>query len=49
MGKYVVTYTDSREGELRKTEVEAEDTGEALEIAMEEDYYFGKLIEIEED
>ncbi len=35
-------------GDLRRTEVIAEDEGEALDIAMDEDYYFGKLIDIQD-
>jgi len=44
---YEVSYTDSREGDLRRVEVIACDEGAALEEALE-DYYFGKLIGIDE-
>lgn len=44
---YTISYTDSREGDLRRAEVVACDEGEALEEAME-DYYFGKLVDIDE-
>ena len=49
MSKYLydISYTDSREGDLRRVEIIAEDEGDALDEAME-DYYFGKLIDIDE-
>lgn len=48
MNAYVITYTDNRVGDLRITEVQAEDESGALDEAME-DYYFGKLIELVRD
>lgn len=42
---YTVEYRDSRMGDLRETEVLAEDEGEALDIAQE-DYYYGSLLSI---
>ena len=49
MSKYLyeVSYTDSREGDLRRVEIIASDEGEALDEAME-DYYFGKLVDLDE-
>ena len=49
MKHYEVLYLDNKDGTtLMTADVDAEDEGEALDIAMEEDYYFGKLIEINE-
>lgn len=46
---YEVKYLDSKYGsQVLTTTVEAEDEGEALEIAMD-DYYFGSLISITEE
>ena len=49
MSKYLyeISYTDSREGDLRRVEVIACDEGDALDEAME-DYYFSKLVDMNE-
>ena len=46
---YIVRYLDDMTGEsVREWEGEAEDSGDALDQAMEADYYFGKIIEVRE-
>ncbi len=49
MNTYIVKYLDNMTGEsVREWEGEAEDEGDALDIAMEDDYYFGQLIGVTE-
>jgi hypothetical protein len=49
MNRYIVKYLDDMTGEsVREWEGEAEDSGDALDQAMEDDYYFGKLIGVYE-
>jgi hypothetical protein len=43
---YNISYTDSREGDLRRTTEIGEDEAEAVDKAMD-DYYFGKLIDVD--
>ena len=45
---YEVSYLDSRDSHLRTTEVIAESEGEAFELASEDDYYFGRLVSIDQ-
>ena len=44
---FEVCYLDSREGDSRTTDVVAQDEGEALEIVMNEDYYYWKTISVD--
>ena len=46
---YEIEYRDARDGDLRETEVVAKDSGEALDIAMREDYYFGEFLCMTDD
>lgn len=49
MNRYIVKYLDDMTGEsVREWEGEAEDEGDALDQAMESDYYFGKIIGVYE-
>jgi hypothetical protein len=49
MKKFIIEYRDSREGNLRKTEIIAKDSSLALYQAQNDDYYFGQLLSIEEE
>jgi hypothetical protein len=49
MNTYVVRYIDNARGDsVREWEGEAEDEGDALGQAMDDDYYFGILIGVHE-
>ena len=50
MREYIVTYLDSKRGDTVMTwRGRAEDEGDALDRAFDEDYYFGRLVSVEED
>jgi len=49
MNRYRVRYLDSKTGEsVMEWEGEAEDSSDAYDQACEADYYFGKLLDIDE-
>ena len=49
MSMYRVTYIDQKLGDtVHEWEGEAEDSSDALDKAMDDDYYFGSLISVEE-
>lgn len=49
MNRYRVRYLDDKTGEsVMEWEGEAEDSSDALDQAQDEDYYFGKLLDIDE-
>lgn len=48
MKQFKITYFDNREGDLVRVYIGADNEEIALEEAQE-DYYFGKLVDIEEE
>ena len=49
MNQYRVRYLDDKTGEsVMEWEGEAEDSSDALDQAQDGDYYFGKLLDIDE-
>ncbi len=49
MNRYRVRYLDNKTGEsVMEWEGEAEDSSDALDQAWDDDYYFGKLLDIDE-
>lgn len=50
MNSFVVKYLDDKTGEsVMSWKGKAKDAGDALDQAMDDDYYFGKLISVDED